>query len=97
MSAVMTKKTGGQVRSREDHVISGSVDIGTEVFRYSLTPGKWVAVEGPVYEMLKRKFGVQEERYVPDHDANFRNPHVKGETGAMRAEPKPGYILEFKD
>ena len=66
-------------------------------YKGSLPPGKWVSVEGPVYEMLKRKFAVQEDRYVPDHDANRNNPHAKGEAAAMRAEPKPGYVLEFKD
>jgi hypothetical protein len=54
-------------------------------------------VEGPVYEMLKHKFSVQEERSVPDFEANVKNPHGKGDAPAMRSEAKPSYILEFKD
>lgn len=98
MSAVITKKSGGQVRNREDHTISGALDIGPAgVLRYSLPPGKWVAVEGPVYEMLKHKFSVQEDRLVVDFEENLKNPHRKGEAPAMRAEAKPSYVLEFKD
>lgn len=58
--------------------------------RVSLPPGRTVEVDPDVYDFLKLKFGVQEEREVTNVVMTPTGPIKE-----TRSEAKPGYIIEF--
>lgn len=86
-----------QVRLRgEDFPLEGAFDRRTKgLERFRLEPDRVTTVSDEAYAFLKQKFSVEGERYVPDHDANEKAPHKRGEAPAMRRESKGGYIIEF--
>ena len=86
-----------QVRLRgEDFPLEGSFDRkGKSLERFKLEPDRVTTISDAAYAFLKQKFGVETERWVPDHDANEKAPHARGAAPAMRRESKGGYIIEF--
>lgn len=97
-AVVLEKASGGQVRLREGDALEGCSDTDKNgMVRWRLEPNKWCHVPEPAYGNLKAKFSCEEDRLVPDHDANFKTPHGKGGDTIMRAEPKPTYVMEFRD
>lgn len=96
--AAIADKAVRWVRSRETHPIHVTLDTeGGKQERVTLNPNERVKVSERVYDMLKAKFGVVGDRLVPDHDENERNPHGRGQAPAMRAERRPGYIIDGLD
>ena len=86
-----------QVRLRgEDFPLEGAFDRrGKGLERFRLEPDRVTNVSESAYAFLKQKFAVEQERWVPDHDANEKAPHKRGQAPAMRQESKSGYIIEF--
>lgn len=89
-------RAGMRVRLRDDTPLHGSLNVeGKRAVRYCLEPNRVTEVPEPVYRELKRKFGLEQERWVPDLEANEKSPHKANEQPILRSEPKPGYIIEF--
>ena len=93
------KKAMRKLRLRgEDFPLECAADIqGGGTVRATLLPDQWVEVPDAIYQQLKQQFAVEEERLVPDFEANEARPHKRGEAPAMRRELKPGYIIEGFD
>lgn len=95
-AAVIGGKAGMRVRLRDEIPLHGSLNIeGKRSVRYTLEPNRVTEVDPRVYEELKRKFGIEQERWVPDDEENAKHPHKLGQPPIMRSELKPGYIIEF--
>ena len=87
---------GMRVRLRDTVPLSGSLNIEKKGrVEYHLEPNRVTVVPESVYQFLKGKFGVEQERLVPDEAENAKFPHKRNEAPIMRSEPKPGYIIEF--
>lgn len=99
MSAVITKKTGGQVRLRATKN-SLPVTLDTEEhgrMRVTIRPNVWTPVPAEIYTFLKNRFDTPHYTPIPDIEANEKNPHAPGAEPIMTTEERdPGFFLEFR-